>query len=547
VSVALLTTAVFGLPAQASAATAKTAKQISAAEAHACALISDGTVSCWGSNYFGQLGNGTTDDSNRPVPVSGVSGATRVAVGGDFSCALLKTGLVKCWGSNEFNQLGSPSGVNKSLSTRPIQVEKLTLATDISAGYNHACALLKNGSIVCWGYNGSGQLGRGEATDEGYSSPTAISGLTGATSVSAGQEHTCAVVAGGQVKCWGDNSYGQLGTDGSDDLIPSTVVGLSKATAVSAKYRSTCALAEGKAFCWGSRIGPAASGSQSGSGSAAAVTGVAGATQLSLGYNHACVLATKAAVLCWGDNADGQLGNGTTTATRTPTKVGSLAGLSIAAGSGFTCSGLTVGGIKCWGTNQNGELGNGRDADSKLPSTVAFSAPPAPPTISSGPAAWSNQSTVVIKFTAKTDKTFRCSVDEGAYKACKSPLTLKSLTNGDHSLTILHASKAGVESSVTVDWAVDTVKPSLSSSVVLGTTEGVQTSFDLLEQPDDSEVVTAEYSTATKAPSATAAPVAAKLIAWDSPLVIPAVGIKFLRVRDGAGNWSAWYAVTYTA
>jgi len=164
--------------------------------------------------------------------------------------------------------------------------------------------------------------------------------------------------------------------------------------------------------------------------------------------------------------------------------------------------------------------------------------------ISSGPGDWINSSSVTINFTAPTDKTFTCSVNGAAFKACKSPLKLTKLADGDHTLTIRHATKTGADSTVTTSWSVDTVKPALASTRVAGSVAGGQTSFDLLEQPDDSFVVSAEYSTAAKAPAATAKPGAANTVDWKSPLVIPAVGIKFLRVADGAGNWSAWYAVS---
>ena len=121
---------------------------------------------------------------------------------------------------------------------------------------------------------------------------------------------------------------------------------------------------------------------------------------------------------------------------------------------------------------------------------------------------------------------------------------MTKLADGDHTLTVRHTAKTGEDSSVSSAWSVDTVKPALASSPITASVAGGQTSFDLFEQPDDSFVVSAEYSTAAKAPSATAKPLAANTLDWKSPLVIPAVGIKFLRVADGAGNWSAWYSVS---
>ena len=547
-SVALLTTAVFSLPAQASAATAKTAKQIAAGDSHACALLSDATVTCWGSNYYGQLGDATTTDRNRPGTVLGISSATKIASGGDFSCALITGGTVKCWGDNEYNQVGSQSGSGKNIAATAIQVVGITAATDVAAGYRHACVRITDGSVKCWGYNGSGQLGTGSASDSGSYTPTSVAGLTGVTQITAGEDHTCAVVAAGAVKCWGSNSFGQLGDATNDDhLTPTAVSGITGASAVSARHATTCALVSGAVKCWGSKLGPVAFGSPRKTNTPVAIAGISGATQLSVGYDHACVVAAKAAVLCWGGNSTGQLGDGSTSGNRTPTKVGTLAGSSIAAGYGFSCTALTASGISCWGSDQDGELGNGRNTDSLYPSVVAFGAPPAPPVISAGPGDWINSSSVSISFTAATDKSFTCSIDGASFRACKSPLKLTKLADGDHTLTIRHATKTGEESTVTTNWSVDTVKPTLSSTQVTGAVAGGQTSFDLLERPDDSFVVSAEYSTATKTPSATAKPVASRTVEWKSPLVIAAVGIKFLRIGDAAGNWSAWYAVSQSA
>ena len=198
---AILTTVASTATAQAAAPS-----QVAAGIQHSCAVLSDGTVNCWGSNFSGQLGDGSTTDSTSPVIVDGITIATQVSAGADHSCALLSGGTVKCWGNNGDGQLGDGTTTN---SSSPVSVSGITNATQISAGYQHSCALLTGGTVKCWGYNGYGQLGDGTPTDS--SSPVSVTGITTATQVSASETHTCALLSDGTVKCWGANDDGELG------------------------------------------------------------------------------------------------------------------------------------------------------------------------------------------------------------------------------------------------------------------------------------------------------------------------------------------------
>lgn len=177
---------------------------------HSCASLFDGGADCWGSNEYGQLGIGakSSDAAVRPEAVSGLAGpAAVVAPGGAFTCALLTSGTVQCWGSAQWGQLGSDIGDSAS----PVTVPLPGPATQIAVGNAHACAVLATGALECWGYNHYGQVGSGSISIR-VTSPEVVTGL-GATvaAVATGDMHTCALTTTKRVLCWGQNDHGQLG------------------------------------------------------------------------------------------------------------------------------------------------------------------------------------------------------------------------------------------------------------------------------------------------------------------------------------------------
>jgi alpha-tubulin suppressor-like RCC1 family protein len=207
-----------------------TATQVSAGFGHTCALLSGGTVECWGANDGGQLGNGSTErGSPSPVPVEGITDATQVSAGKDNTCALLSNHTIECWGANNFGQLGNGSADLGYRST-PVQVKGITIAVRISVGDDHACALLSGGAVECWGDNDFDQLGDpeiGHAVNSHSSTPVRVKELINAQELSAGGDHTCALLSNHTVRCWGDNYFGELGNaKTTNSSTPVQVVGL---------------------------------------------------------------------------------------------------------------------------------------------------------------------------------------------------------------------------------------------------------------------------------------------------------------------------------
>jgi alpha-tubulin suppressor-like RCC1 family protein/lysophospholipase L1-like esterase len=295
--------------------------QITAGTVDTCALLAAGTVRCWGYNGGGQLGDGTTTDRATPVDVVGLTNVTEITAGTQHTCALLGDGRVACWGFNEFGELGDGTSTLRQLTA--VIVQGLSDVTHITAGADHTCALTRDGQVLCWGHNSFGELGDGTQTNR--TTPVKVSGLSGVTQVAAGQEHTCARLANGQVSCWGLNEFGELG-DGTttNRQLPVTVSDLIGVVRIAAGggagpesrgFGHTCAvLASGQLRCWGfGGLGQLGDGTRTGRLIPATVAGVTNATQITLGSAHTCATVTEAEVRCWGYNGSGALGDGTFT------------------------------------------------------------------------------------------------------------------------------------------------------------------------------------------------------------------------------------------
>ncbi len=377
---------------------------------HSCAVLDGGSVRCWGFGGGGRLGYGNTatigDDetpgSVGPVDLGAGRTATAITAGGFHTCAVLDGGNVRCWGFGGEGRLGYANTVTIGDDETPGSVGPVDLgagrtATAITAGGGHTCAVLDGGDVRCWGFANDGRLGYantnniGDNETPGSVGPVDLGAGRTATAITAGAAHTCALLDGGDVRCWGLGFLGRLGYGSTqtigDDEQPSSVgpvdLGAGRtATAISAGSAHTCALLDnGDVRCWGfggqGRLGygntETIGDDEQPSAAGPVDLGVGRtATAISAGDDHTCAVLDDRTVRCWGFGGVGRLGYGNTNNigdNETPGSVGPVdlgegrTAVAISAGGRHTCARLDDGSVRCWGEGFVGRLGYCNEID----------------------------------------------------------------------------------------------------------------------------------------------------------------------------------------
>jgi alpha-tubulin suppressor-like RCC1 family protein len=340
---------------------------LAAGRAHTCA-VAGGKVLCWGENESGQIGDGTTTPRSRPALVEGVEPAIAVVAGDSHSCVLLADGTAMCWGHNLERQAGQGTLGEPRAVPRPVLDGTVPLAgiAQLAAGAFHTCALLDGGAVKCWGKDDSGQV-LPQCAGGGCPNPQLVTLGMGAQQIAAGSDHSCARLDDDTVKCWGYNEQGQLGDGTVVTRVEPVLVGvepnhLRGVQQLSAHGHFTCAITGGTVQCWGD-----GDAGQLGLGEprdflllpGPTLGDVSGASKVRGGSQHACVVAA-AGLQCWGVGNRGQLGDGAYRTALTPATIPAGGTVTdVAAGTGHTCAVLDGGTVTCWGDGRSGQLGNG--------------------------------------------------------------------------------------------------------------------------------------------------------------------------------------------
>ena len=362
------------------AAPGLTFTRVSADYSTACGLEPSGAAWCWGSNWFGELGNGTAYQSHYPpVPVSGGHAFVDITVGDGFVCGLEGTGAAYCWGDNSTGQLGQ--GVVGGADSVPVAVVGGHAFRSIAPGILHTCGVTTDSTAWCWGSNSDGQLGDSSTTSR--SQPTLVrGGLKWIALVAAGytyHAYTCGITSTGAAYCWGNGSNGRLGTgSNASSTVPVPVAGGLTFTQLASAGLSasfTCGVTTGgAAYCWGAnRYGNLGRGDTVSSSSPVAVAGGLTFSNVTTGNSFACGRTVSADVYCWGSNTLGEMAQGylgVESLRPIPVQTG-VTFRRVAVGFSHSCGLATDSSAWCWGRNREGQLGVGDSVSSIAPRSVA--------------------------------------------------------------------------------------------------------------------------------------------------------------------------------
>ena len=335
------------------AATTSPVVALAAGDEHTCALHADGTVQCWGSNDFGQLGNEEVASSSTPVPAVLPADAHIVAIaaGGFHTCAVARDHRVFCWGYNGWGSLGIGDQPTQPVPALVTLGPTDAVATDVAAGGFTSCVLLSNGRAQCWGRNQYGEVGDGTRILRNV--PTLVTGIVDALDIDAGDNHVCVLRAIGRMQCWGRNPDARAGDPTMENVVE-----------VSAGAAHTCARTTvGALRCWGNNT----------YGQLTPNNIDADVARVSAGGTHTCVVSAAGAVVCWGDSSLGQLGD-------LDAMLADHRASDVVSGKQHTCALLDDASVWCWGLSLSGQAGSHPLANADVPVRLmaGVATPPAP-------------------------------------------------------------------------------------------------------------------------------------------------------------------------
>lgn len=339
------------------------AVEIALAYERSCARFADGTVRCWGLGF---------DDAPHafPTPVASVTGAVQLAIGSTHACARTRAGRLRCWGTNESGALGDGTREGTALSATDPGLDNVS---DVAVGAGFTCATTAHGP-ACWGDNRRGTLGLG-SVHEGELRPTPAPLLLPVQSLALSGKHAFALATDGSVLGWGDGGCGLFGSGGAPKPAPFKVAALGKVSEIVSSQSHACARLEGGAVvCFGANDdGQLGDGTTVPHSGLVVALGIHDAVQLAVGERTSCARLSSGAVSCWGANEFGQLGDGTTIARAKPARVPGLLGVThVAVGGSHACALIKDGSVQCWGSNASGELGDRTRASRSVRAPVIF-------------------------------------------------------------------------------------------------------------------------------------------------------------------------------
>lgn len=349
---------------------------------HSCVVRAGGEIFCWGKGRAGQLGVGSYPfTQSTPAPLATPINAVQVSAGYQFTCAVDANNSQWCWGANSSGQLGLGHETTQHSPQQGIGVSSIG---PNAMGHWHGCAQLPDNTASCWGWNNRGQLGNGVVGDGAgdggqmpYPNPAPVLGLTDVQQVALGHFHSCAMLGNGTVYCWGYNGWGEIGNGdfGGTTPVPSPalVVNLNDAVQIAAGDQFTCARRAGDTLaCWGKNgAGQYGNANESTSPSPTDVTTIDNVKDMALGRRHACAIRGDRTLWCWGDNAEGQVGDGSGIDQNAPQHI--LDDVEhVALGDFHSCAARTDGSVWCWGLGDDGRLGQGEVTSSDVPVQVVF-------------------------------------------------------------------------------------------------------------------------------------------------------------------------------